>query len=139
MPLRVIEDKGYPESSTTDTLTYRGAWSNSTFSGWSRGTTEKTTRVGASVRLITALDKSSILAIVMPKGPDRGRAAIYFDGSRVATVNTYSSNRQHRLVVWRATAQAGSHSVRVVNLATPGHPRIDIDAFLIASKKGTVR
>jgi hypothetical protein len=25
----------------------------------------------------------------------------------------------------------GSHSIRIVNLAPPGHPRVDLDAFVL--------
>jgi hypothetical protein len=27
--------------------------------------------------------------------------------------------------------RSGTHTVQVLNLATPGHPRIDVDAFMV--------
>jgi hypothetical protein len=36
-------------------------------------------------------------------------------------------------VMWQTPPlPAGEHTLQVVNLATPGHRRIDVDAFMIA-------
>ena len=71
------------------------------------------------------------VALVMAKGPGRGKAAIYFDGTLVKTVDTYASANTNRVVVWdKELAGTGNHTVKVVNLATSGRPRIDIDAYL---------
>ncbi|WP_426561725.1 hypothetical protein ACPPVT_15370 [Angustibacter sp. McL0619] len=45
-------------------------------------------------------------------------------------MNTHSTTTLHREVVWLQTLQPGTHTVRVVNKATVGHPRIDVDAML---------
>jgi hypothetical protein len=52
------------------------------------------------------------------------------DGKAIAIVNTHSATTVNRVVVWQKWMPAGTHSIKVVNLATPGHQRIDIDAFL---------
>jgi len=71
------------------------------------------------------------VALVMAKGPARGKAAIYFDGTRVKTVDTYAEKNTNRVVMWdKELTGTGDHTVKVVNLATPGRPRIDIDAYL---------
>ena len=71
------------------------------------------------------------VALVMAKGPGRGKAAIYFDGKLAKTVDTYAKANTNRVVVWdRELAGTGNHTVKVVNLATSGRPRIDIDAYL---------
>jgi len=71
------------------------------------------------------------VALVMAKGPSRGKAAIYFDGTKVATVDTYASTNTNRVVVWdKALTGSANHTIRVVNLATSGRPRIDIDAYV---------
>jgi hypothetical protein len=37
-----------------------------------------------------------------------------------------------RAVVWsRAWARTGTHTIRIAVAATPGHPRVDVDAFEI--------
>ena len=71
------------------------------------------------------------VALVMAKGPARGKAAIYFDGNLATTVDTYAEKNTNRVVMWdRELTGTGNHTVKVVNLATPGRPRIDIDAYL---------
>lgn len=66
----------------------------------------------------------------MEKAPNRGSADVYVDGVKKATVNTYSSTTAHRVIVWQTVLAAGAHVVKVVNRATAGHPRIDLDAVL---------
>ena len=57
---------------------------------------------------------------------------MYVDGALVATVNTQASQIGMRAVVWsRAWARTGTHTIRIVVAATPGHPRVDVDAFEI--------
>jgi len=71
------------------------------------------------------------VALVMAKGPKRGKAAIYFDGKLATTVDTYAPANKNRVVVWdRELIGTVDHTVKVVNLATPGRSRIDIDAYL---------
>ncbi len=60
-----------------------------------------------------------------------GKAAVYIDGRRRATVDTFDSARAHRQIVWETGLSSGTHTIKVVNLATPGHPRIDIDGVVI--------
>lgn len=79
------------------------------------------------------------LAVVMAKGPNRGQAAVFVDGVKVATANTYSATSVNRTVVWRQTLSSAPHSLRVVNLATAGHPRIDVDAFVAVAKDSYMR
>ena len=71
------------------------------------------------------------VALVMAKGPTRGKAAIYFDGAYQTTVDTYAAANTNRVVMWdKGLAGSANHTIKVVNLATAGRPRIDIDAFL---------
>jgi len=71
------------------------------------------------------------VALIMAKGPGRGKAAIYFDGTLAKTVDTYAQANSNRVVVWeKQLAGTGNHTVRVVNQATSGRARIDIDAYL---------
>lgn len=137
--LLVVQD-----TPSTD-VAYLGVWAVSHFTGWSGGTTRKTSRSGAAVRLYVNFAQpstdlypaTSALGLVMAKGPDRGKASVFLDGLKVATVNTYSATKVHRTVVWRASVSPGAHTLRVVNLATTGHPRIDIDAFVVLQKGST--
>jgi subtilisin len=111
----------------------RMAWS----SGWYRsdtvyasgGTTRYTTRRYASVRLTMT---ARTLAIVAPVGPTRGTAAVYVNGVYQATITLYSSTAASRRIVWTRTFDAdGAKTIEIRSNATPGRPRIDVDAILI--------
>jgi hypothetical protein len=122
-------------------MTYNGTWATSAANAFSGGTTQKTTQSGAAatVHIDTYPYGYKVdygLGLVMAKAPDRGKAAVFLDGVRVATVDTYAASKVNRTVVWRS-ALAGNtvHTLKVVNLATSGRPRIDVDAFVLLMKQ----
>ena len=126
-------------------VSYSGDWETSTCTCWSDGTTRRTTEKGASVTYHVPSplfshagrqvdDAPYILALVMAKGPDRGVAAVFVDGTNVGRVNTNSADKVNGTVVWRRTLAPGSHTITVVNRGTEGSPRIDIDAFVVVKK-----
>jgi hypothetical protein len=109
-------------------------------SGWAR--TSCTCAIGNSM-LRTSTANASLstvvngggtnkhVALIMAKGPSRGRAAIYFDNTYVKTVDTYADVNTNRVVMWdKGLTGTTNHTIKVVNLATSGRPRIDIDAYL---------
>jgi len=67
-------------------------------------------------------------ALVMERSPKRGAVRVYVNGALEATVGTHSATTVHRAVVWNA--RTGPATIRLVNVATAGHPRIDLDAVL---------
>ena len=68
---------------------------------------------------------------VAVRGPARGWAAVYVDGTYARKVNLNASARQDRQVVFaRSWAESGAHRVTVVNLGTAGHSLVDVDAFV---------
>jgi hypothetical protein len=71
------------------------------------------------------------VALVMAKGPGRGKASLYFDGFYVKTIDTYAPANINRIVMWdKELTGTAKHTIRIVNQATSGHPRIDIDAYI---------
>jgi hypothetical protein len=111
-------------------ITYAGNWSTVTCACASRGAMKKTSAKGASFTYTDYWNRDDHVGLVMAKGPGRGSAAVYIDGTKIATVNTYATTTQNRVIVYDKWMAAGTHTVRVVNLATSGHSRIDIDAVL---------
>ncbi len=113
---------------------YSKGWSVSHCSCWSDTTTHRTSSKNASVSFQTApaYDRSGVdVALVMPKANNRGSAAVYVDGVHRATVNTYSKTATNRTIVYQVVlAGLTRHTVKIVNLATHGHPRIDVDATI---------
>ena len=89
---------------------------------------------GTNASLTTVVNghgRKEHVALVMAKGPTRGKAAIYFDGKLATTVDTYAEKNTNRVVMWdRELIGTVNHTVKVVNKATSGRPRIDIDAYL---------
>ena len=74
------------------------------------------------------------LAWVTDEDSAHGSARVYVDGVLKATVNTRSSPRLTRVIAstfeW---ASDGAHTLKIVNAATSGHARIDVDGFLTQS------
>lgn len=117
---------------------YRGSWSEATCQCWSQGTVHKTSEAKAAARI--TFDPSSIIGIaplypmhvglVMHTGPGRGKFAVFVDGVRKATVDTGADSNRPRVVVWQTSVKQEGSVIRVVNLATAGRPRIDLDAVV---------
>jgi subtilisin family serine protease len=114
---------------TSSKVSYRGTWWSHRTSSASAGRERYATRKGASV---TFRFTGRAVGIVAPKGASRGSAKLYVDGVYVSTVNLHRSSFTPRNVVAaRAWSTSGTHTIKLVALGTAGHPRIDIDAFLV--------
>jgi subtilisin family serine protease len=118
----------YSESSSR--VTYGGSWSLSTLSGHSGG---KARYTGTAGRWAQFSITGRSFAWVAPKGPTRGSAKVYLDGKYVATVSLYSRSTAYRRVVFAASwGSVGDHVIRIVVSGTSGHPRVDVDAGIVA-------
>jgi hypothetical protein len=130
----VLQQDGLTFSDGTMKASYAGEWRVNHCLCWSGGTTARTNQAGASATFSQILHYTyppRFVALVMEKAPDRGKLAVYIDTKRVAVVDTYAATKQHRTVVWVGRWPAGDgHTLTVVNQATPGRTRIDIDAVL---------
>jgi hypothetical protein len=108
--------------------------------GWTQQTL--TGANGGSVKYATAAGKTATLtftgfqvAWMSTQGPTRGYAKVKLDSGTATTVNTNASAPHTAEIVNVATAAAnGSHTLVITVNGTSGHPRIDIDAFVILSK-----
>ena len=72
------------------------------------------------------------VAIFGTRGPGCGSFQVFVDGALRATADAHASTTGYRRMLfrfgWNAAVQ---HTVRVVNVATAGHPRTDLDGFAI--------
>jgi hypothetical protein len=118
---------GFPLS-----LSYSGSWAVSNYSRYSQGTTDKTSAAGASATVTETIPTGEVshVGLVMSKGPTRGSFKVYVDGVLKGTVSTYATTSQDRVIVWEHSLPAGTHTVKIVNQATAGHPYIYLDAVL---------
>ena len=105
--------------------------------GWTRyvatsalgGRAAYATRAGSTVRY-TFTGRG--IALVGAKGPTRGTAEIRLDGVLVGRVSAYSRSSGSRwLLQALAVDPARPHTLEVRVLGTAGHPRFDVDAFLV--------
>ncbi len=114
---------------TSSVISYSGTWTTATSSTASGGKTRYTKSASAKATItFTGIG----FTWVAPKSSSRGRADVWIDGGFVAEVDLHRSSGAPRLVVYAVRWTApGTHTVEIRNLATSGHPRIDIDAILL--------
>ncbi|MFN8191855.1 MAG: hypothetical protein U0R78_15725 [Nocardioidaceae bacterium] len=120
----------YEYSRDPGALTYAGTWGTTTCACASWNAMRRTTSKGSSFTFTRTYERDDHLALVMAKGPGCGQADVFVDGVKTATINTHASTNTNRVIVFDKWMSAGVHKVRVVNRATTGHPRIDLDAVL---------
>jgi hypothetical protein len=114
----------------TSSTTYSGTWSSSSNANYSGGSVKYTSTAGRYATF-TATSARSI-AFVTTKGPSRGSFKVYVDGVLKATVSTYSSTTKYRQIVYQFNwATPGTHKIKIYVKGTSGHPRVDIDAFVV--------
>jgi hypothetical protein len=57
---------------------------------------------------------------------------VFMDGRYVRTVNLHAAGAHPRRIVFEQHwATSGAHSITIEVLGTAGHPRVDVDAFLL--------
>ncbi|HEU0245038.1 MAG TPA: S8 family serine peptidase [Candidatus Limnocylindrales bacterium] len=118
----------YSESSAR--AHYSGAWTLVSGTSYSGGKARTASTAGRSVTY-TFTGRSA--AWVAAKGPTRGSAKVYVDGVYATTVNLNAASTAYRRVVWtRSWGAAGTHAVKIVVSGTRGHPRVDMDAVIVA-------
>ncbi|HET9614336.1 MAG TPA: hypothetical protein VFP22_05960 [Candidatus Limnocylindrales bacterium] len=115
--------------STTST-TYSGTWSSQTNAVYSGGSSRYSSTAGAAATFSTTLARS--VAIVVTRATTRGSFKVYVDGVYKATVSSYGSPTIYRRILYQISwSTAGTHTVKIVVAGTAGHPRVDLDAFVV--------
>jgi len=113
-----------------DTWAFAGKWSASACACTDGGTQTFSSTAGAFGSFHVHATAGEHAGLMMAEGPNRGRADIYLDGALEATIDTYHSTNVNRVYVWDSgSLTKGPHTIKVVNLATPGRPRIDVNAM----------
>lgn len=113
---------------TSKAITYTTGWTHQAVTG----------AYGGSVKFATVAGKKATfsftgkqVAWVSTIASNRGSATASLDGGAATTVNTHGTATNPARVVYTATKAAGTHSLVVKVLGTAGHPRVDVDAFLV--------
>jgi hypothetical protein len=112
-------------------VAYSGRWKTSTSSVFWGGAARKSSSAGAKASLTFSGRSASWVA---RKGPDRGKAAVYVNGTKLATIDLYSPTYQSQRVVWAGTwSTSASRKLTIRVSGTSGRPRVDVDAFVTAN------
>jgi hypothetical protein len=119
---------------TNFATTYEGAWTDEPLTSAYGGTLRYAETAGSNSLMSFA---GSDVGWVGHKGPDRGKAEVWVDGSKVKNVDLYASTELPRKVVYSTTlASAPSPHTLEVNVmglkrtASSGR-RVDVDAFVV--------
>jgi hypothetical protein len=105
-------------------------WSTSSNSSYLGGSTRYATSSGATV---TYTFSGRAIAFLSTKGPSRGKAEVWVDGVKKATIDLYASSTKYRQVAYQTSWESvGNHVIMVKVLGTSGRPRVDFDSFLKA-------
>jgi len=122
-----IRPVAYQEGSSR--ITYRGFWSTRIGSSY-YGTGDRAARVFGRRASLTFTGRS--VAWVSRLGASSGKAWVYVNGTHVATIDLHRASTAYRRIVWAKTwSTSATRTIRVLVRGTPGHPRVDVDAFLI--------
>jgi N-acetylneuraminic acid mutarotase len=117
---------GYQQTAAT----YTGTWTNQALAGSWGGNVKFSKASGASAS-ITFTGRN--LAFVSTLGPGYGAADVFVDGIFWKTVDLHAASTTKALIEFRWSTGLltnQTHTIRIVNKATTGHPRIDIDGFI---------
>ena len=117
----------YIESSSR--IRYSGTWrsASSTTAYWG-GIAKYASTAGARA---TFTSTGRTVAWVSRKGPTRGKAEIFVNGTKVATVDLYASSWQNQRVVWSTSwSNSATRTVSIRVVGTSGRPRVDLDAIV---------
>jgi hypothetical protein len=115
----------YQEGSAT----FGAGWARASISSASGGSTRYATGSGRLARF-TVVGRA--IALIAPRSSSRGSARIYVDGVYAGAVSLYRRTGQSRVIVFNHRfPTTGSHRIEVRLIGTVGHPRFDVDGFLV--------
>jgi hypothetical protein len=114
----------------TSSTVYVGTWLTHIATEFSGGSARYASALGATATFTTTLVRS--IGFVTTKATTRGAFRVYIDGVLKATINAYSTTLAYRTVIYQYTwPTPGTHSMKIYVLGSAGHPRVDVDAFVV--------
>jgi len=113
---------------TASAITYTSGWTQQALAGAYGGSVKYAAIAGKHA---TFSFTGSQVAWASTINTDRGSAQISVDGGAAATVSTNGTSLKTRTIVYTKSVTSGSHSLLLTVVGTPGHPRVDVDAFFV--------
>ena len=116
-------------SEASSAISFHGGWTRITSPSYDGRAAKSSRTKGATV---TYSFVGSAFAWISAKSPVRGSAQVYMDGKHIGTVSTYSTTSTAREMVYtQSWSTIGRHTFKLIVSGTPGHPRVDVDAFVV--------
>jgi bacillopeptidase F len=123
-------------SETSTSIAYAGTWTTGALSGAFGGSVKSATAAGATAKLTFSGPSA---ALITTKGPNRGIAQIFIDGSTTpaATVDLYSATQSVRQMVFATNGLSTtlSHTITIRVTGTKNtastSTRVDVDGFVV--------
>jgi beta propeller repeat protein len=114
-------------------ITYTGTWAQVTLSGAFGGQVKHSSTNGSKA---TITFNGTSISWISTKAKAHGKAEVWLDGVKVATVDLYRSSTQARMTVFtRNNLTPGSHTLEIRVLGTKRtaatSTRVDVDAFIV--------
>jgi hypothetical protein len=130
--IRTARIRAIQETGGSPGVVYTGAWSSQGDPDFLGGSVRFASAPGRRARL--RVSGVTDLAWVTTRRPNGGRADVYVDGRKRATIDLYAAVQRERQVVYATSfASPGTHTIEVRvrgtrNAASSG-TRVDLDAF----------
>ena len=124
-----------PQETTRALAFVRGTWSRTSSPSYDRLNARSTRTRDGVVRFTFT---GTAVAWISARSPVRGSAVVTVDGGARTTVNLYATKSAARQMVFsRSWPQSGLHTIEIRALGTAGHPRVDVDAFVVLTPAGS--
>ena len=112
-------------------IRWTGTWRTGTNTSFWGGRDRYATAAGAKGSLTFT---GRAFAWIGSVGPTRGWARVYVNGHLVKSINLRAANNAHRRILFATSwSKSTSRTVTIRISGTAGHPRGDIDAFIVGS------
>jgi hypothetical protein len=119
----------YQESSAR--ISWSGSWHTASGTSYWGGHERYATAAGAKASLTFA---GRNVAWVGSVGPTRGWARVYINGVYVKSISLYAASAASRRVLFtKSWSSSATRTITIRVSGTTGHPRVDLDAFVVAS------
>jgi len=115
---------------TSKSIAYSSGWKRHSLSGASGGHVKSAKHGGSTA---TFSFHGSQVAWVSTEGPKYGSAKVKIGSGKATKVSLHTSTAEAGWIVDVISTSSASHKLVISVLGTKGHPRVDVDAFIVLS------
>jgi pro-kumamolisin-like protein len=111
-------------------ISYSSGWTRQSLSGSNGGSVEYASKAGSTATLSFS---GFEVAWMTTEATNRGSASVKLGSAGAATISTHAVSTKLAHICDTVLGTVGSHKLVIKVSGTSGHPRVDIDAFIILS------